>query len=162
MLAHNGGGRLAAVEHAAYVDGHDAIPLGVVDLGNRLEAEVREQACVVHQDVDAAEGVNSRLDHPVDGVRRAHVDLDANGFAIGCENLVDHRSGICNVGHHNGRTFSGKAACISRPDALGRTADDGHLTCKTSLHSYLRSRYVNRIKRKLDPRLRLRRSGDLR
>ena len=55
---------LGGEEIALHVEGHDPVPRVLVDVEQR--AEDRVGGGVVHQDVEAAEGLESRLEEPVD------------------------------------------------------------------------------------------------
>jgi len=124
------------------VDPDDRVPLV---LGHVDQHPVPEDAGVVHQDVEGAEGIHGVLNHPFGAVPAGHVlgvgdrlaarvqDLphDLVGRAFGASVAVQ---GGPDVVDHDLRPVGGQEEGVLATDATARPGDDAHATFTESCH----------------------------
>ena len=119
-------------EGAAQVHPDDGVPL----LDRHVDHHpVTQDAGVVDQDVEPAEGVDGRLDQPPGAVVVRDVVAVGHGFAAHAPDLVDHLTGRSGrapgpvdlgpeVVHHDLGALAGELEGVLPPDAPARPGDD--------------------------------------
>ena len=124
-LEHRRQHRLRAQQWAPEVDVHHAVPLVDGHVAEPVLREVLHDGGVVHEDVDAAEGVDGGARHGLCQREIAHVDGHADGGEIvGLQCVRSLGGGVLgDVGqHHRGPGFA-ECASVGRADAAGTTGE---------------------------------------
>ena len=117
------------------VDVDHRVPLGLVHVEAHL---VAQDAGVVDEDVEPAEGVDGLADHALGAVPRRDAVAVGFGPATRGDDLVDDLLRRCRVGpfaaraaaevvHHHRRTFGREQQRVPAADAAPRAGDDRNL-----------------------------------
>ena len=126
------------IEGALEIDRDDPIEQRVFALGDRRQAE---NAGIVDEHVDAAEGHLGRVEHAVDRLGIGDVGLGCNGPAAGRLDPGDDgigRGGVAGVVHHDREAVLGEALRNGSADAAGWSGARGHLrSCSAATISML-------------------------
>ena len=136
------GRRAAGVEGAIEMDLHHRVEILV---GHLVEEPVAQDAGVVHHRVDAAEFLDTRLDHRARGVRIGDVAAIGDRIAARRLDLFDDflRRSFCLTGafqgcaqiiDHHGGAFCGCHQGDITPDPTAGPGDQNHLSVKCFCH----------------------------
>src|SRR5262249_38518728 len=119
-----------AQERPAQVHADDAVPVGH---GEVLDQALREDACVVDQNIHAPEGVEHPLYHCAHMRLVRHVGThEERALPGGPDRLLHGRSALVggDVGDGDVRTLAGEPLGDTTPDAASAAGYDGDLVCE--------------------------------
>jgi len=142
LLAKMAGDGAAHVERAVEMHRDDVVPVGPAHL---VEDAVAQDAGVVDQDIDAAEGVARGLDDGVGVLRLGDRQRAGDRLAAALGDLVDHglrRTGVragaiearADVVDHDARAFARQQQRDRAADAAAGAGDDRNLVCNDARH----------------------------
>ena len=111
----------------AGVDVHDGVPEGVIHVGEGL---VTEDTSVVHNNIDAAKGIDGSLD---DGITVLSRELGTNSLAAHLLDLVDDIVRVDKIVDNDGSTSAGESQAVGATDTGTTTSDEGNATSEVDL-----------------------------
>src|SRR6185312_7548226 len=140
-------------EVALEVYANDGVPVGFAGVG---QVAATDEASVVDQNVEAAEGVHRGLDEAACTVPVRDVVVIDDRFAASRGDLVDHLVGRArsDVVYHHVGTFGGESQRVRAPDAAAGTChydhpavDESHCVVSLAVTCSTRSEGVNLVGR---------------